>query len=256
MAKGWIKLHRQITDHWIWEEKPFDRRSAWIDLLLMANHEEKKIALGNEILFVEKGCLITTEMKLADRWGWSKSKVRGFLATLEKDGMISQKKDRKKTAINIENYGFFQSVETTKESQKDYKRTAKEPQKNCERTAEEPQKDTNKNEEELKNEKELKNKRECIGDKPPRTRTFVPPTLENVRGYCQERGNSVDAERFVDYYTANGWMVGKNKMKDWKAAVRNWERQERKGEGYGNGNGKDQGTSGSGKWDKYNGLVL
>ncbi len=53
---------------------------------------------------------------------------------------------------------------------------------------------------------------------------FQPPTVEEVRAYCIERRNSVDAERFVDYYTANGWMIGKSKMKDWKAAVRTWER--------------------------------
>lgn len=53
---------------------------------------------------------------------------------------------------------------------------------------------------------------------------FQPPTVEEVRAYCIERKNSVDANRFVDFYTANGWMVGKNKMKDWKAAVRTWER--------------------------------
>ena len=48
--------------------------------------------------------------------------------------------------------------------------------------------------------------------------------FEEVQAYCRERNNNVDAERFIDYYTANGWQVGKNKMKDWKAAVRNWER--------------------------------
>ena len=53
---------------------------------------------------------------------------------------------------------------------------------------------------------------------------FQPPTVEEVRAYCIERRNSVDAEMFVDYYTANGWMVGKSKMKDWKAAIRTWER--------------------------------
>ena len=52
------------------------------------------------------------------------------------------------------------------------------------------------------------------------------PTLEDVKAYCNERGNRVDPERFIDYYTANGWKVGKNPMKDWKAAVRTWERQD------------------------------
>ena len=53
---------------------------------------------------------------------------------------------------------------------------------------------------------------------------FKPPTVDEVKAYCIERQNNVDAERFIDYYTANGWKVGKNTMKDWKAAVRAWER--------------------------------
>src|SRR6056297_597836 len=52
---------------------------------------------------------------------------------------------------------------------------------------------------------------------------FVPPTPDEVSTYCKQRNNSVDAGRFVDFYAAKGWMVGKNKMKDWKAAVRTWE---------------------------------
>ena len=52
---------------------------------------------------------------------------------------------------------------------------------------------------------------------------FVPPTPDEVSRYCKQRNNSVDAGRFVDFYAAKGWMVGKNKMKDWKAAVRTWE---------------------------------
>lgn len=56
---------------------------------------------------------------------------------------------------------------------------------------------------------------------------FAPPTPENVRGYCREMGYAnVDAERFVDFYAAKDWMIGKNRMKDWKAAVRNWARQD------------------------------
>ena len=53
---------------------------------------------------------------------------------------------------------------------------------------------------------------------------FIPPTLEEVRAYCQERNNGVDPQKWYDFYSAKGWMIGKNKMKDWKAAVRTWER--------------------------------
>lgn len=53
---------------------------------------------------------------------------------------------------------------------------------------------------------------------------FVKPSVDEVIAYCKERNNQVDASRFVDYYDANGWRIGKNPMKDWKAAVRTWER--------------------------------
>lgn len=66
-------------------------------------------------------------------------------------------------------------------------------------------------------------------DKPKRTR-FIPPTLDEVKAYCAERKNNIDPQHFIDYYESNGWKVGKNPMKDWKAAVRTWERN-----GYGNG---------------------
>lgn len=57
---------------------------------------------------------------------------------------------------------------------------------------------------------------------------FVPPTVDEVRAYCQERGNNIDPEYFVDHYSSKGWMVGSKKMVDWKAAIRNWERNEKK----------------------------
>ena len=61
--------------------------------------------------------------------------------------------------------------------------------------------------------------------KKPRPR-FVPPSVDDIRNYCLERNNNVDPEAFFDYYTSKDWFVGKTKMKDWRAAVRNWERHE------------------------------
>ena len=72
----------------------------------------------------------------------------------------------------------------------------------------------------------------CTADKPQPRKRFVPPSVEDVETYCKERQNNVDAQRFVDYYTSNGWHVGKNPMKDWKAAVRTWERQGWNGYGF------------------------
>lgn len=66
------------------------------------------------------------------------------------------------------------------------------------------------------------------GEKKPRKKAekFVPPTEEEVLAYCRERGNSVDPISFVAFYSAKNWMIGKNKMKDWRAAVRTWEQRE------------------------------
>lgn len=62
----------------------------------------------------------------------------------------------------------------------------------------------------------------------PTCSRFVPPTLEEVRAYCQERGNNIDPERFVDYYRASGWKRNGNvPVKDWQACVRNWERRDK-----------------------------
>ena len=59
-------------------------------------------------------------------------------------------------------------------------------------------------------------------------RRFTPPTIQEVMDYCKERGNNVDPERFVDFYSSKGWKVGNQPMKDWKAAVRTWEKSEKK----------------------------
>lgn len=74
--------------------------------------------------------------------------------------------------------------------------------------------------------------RESGADKPPPRPRFVPPDVEEVRAYCLERRNEVDAASFVDYYEARGWSLGKGQpMKSWQAAVRTWERREKQQKG-------------------------
>lgn len=63
-----------------------------------------------------------------------------------------------------------------------------------------------------------------VSDKPKR---FSPPTIDEIKNYCLERKSKVDADKFFDFYSSKGWMVGKNKMKDWKAAVRTWENSDK-----------------------------
>ena len=90
----------------------------------------------------------------------------------------------------------------------------------------------NAREKENENEKEGENEIENEDDSPPPTPSqFIPPNVIEVRAYCNERKNHVDPQRFVDFYTSKGWMVGKTKMKDWRAAVRTWEKDDKtKGE--------------------------
>lgn len=107
--EGWISLHRQIQEHWIWKSKePFDKRSAWIDLLLLVNHQTEKIEFDNKIIEVERGQRITSLEKLASRWKWSRHKVSDFLNNLEQDRMLVQVRDKKKTLVSIENYNKYQ----------------------------------------------------------------------------------------------------------------------------------------------------
>ena len=208
---GYIKLYRDIQDHWLWQEKPFSKAQAWIDLLMMANHIDKQIPFGNDLVLVERGCLITSEVKLAVRWGWSRTKARAFLDMLKSDNMIDKQSDNKKTYIKVLNYSVWQDSETVKNTASD---TTEEQQKNSKKTAKKQQKNTNKNDKNDKNDKNNKNN------------IFIPPTLEEVTSYCKERNNSVDPQKWYDFYSAKGWMIGKNKMKDWKAAVRTWERRD------------------------------
>ena len=66
--------------------------------------------------------------------------------------------------------------------------------------------------------------KDVLKEKDCKGKTFNVPSVREVEEYCEERSNGIDATHFHDYYSARGWMIGKNGMKDWKAAVRTWER--------------------------------
>lgn len=108
--KGWICLHREIQDNAIWQSsEPFDRRSAWIDMLLLANHEERKIILNSKMVTIQRGQFHTSIAKLATRWRWNRKKVARFLELLKSDSMIGYKSGTTNgTTITIVNYEKFQ----------------------------------------------------------------------------------------------------------------------------------------------------
>ena len=206
MEYGYIKLHRRIMENILWNEKPYSKGQAWVDLLLMANHADNEVLLGNEVFIIKRGQLHTSELKLSKKWGWSRKKVRAYLKLLKNAKMATTIGTTKGTTITIENYSEYQDYGTTKGTAEG---TLKEHQKNSEGY-------TNNN---VKNDRECK---EVIYV--PAARNQIPPALESEIEYCQERNSKVDPKKFCDFYTSKNWYVGKNKMKDWQASVRTWER--------------------------------
>lgn len=130
---GWISIHRQLKDNWVWQEKPFSKGQAWIDILLMVNHKDNKILLGSELKEVKRGSRITSIRKLCTRWGWSNTKVKAFLKLLEEDEMLVVKSDTKKTVLTVVNYNDYQDINKgkndAKATQKRHKNDAKATQK-------------------------------------------------------------------------------------------------------------------------------
>lgn len=112
MEQGWIKLYRSIREHWIWED-PI-KLKWWLDILLQANHQDKKILLGNELMEVKRGSFHTSEVKLAERWKVDRKTVRKFLNLLQNDSMITVEKSKKGTTLNISNYKGFQGFSEDK----------------------------------------------------------------------------------------------------------------------------------------------
>lgn len=118
-SQGWISVHRKIEDDWLWKDKPFSKGQAWVDLLLMVNHEDSKILFNGELIEVKRGQRITSIKKLCDRWGWSNKKVKRFLELLQEDDKIRLEiAPRKATTITIVNYSFYQDEAPAKAPRK------------------------------------------------------------------------------------------------------------------------------------------
>ena len=103
---GWIKLHKRIRKHWVWEHPDF--LLAWIDMLMMANWKDQKRIYKDEIIFIKRGSFPTSLRKLADRWGFSVNKLNRFIKLLKKDTMIDTHTDYGFTLVKIVNYEQYQ----------------------------------------------------------------------------------------------------------------------------------------------------
>lgn len=111
--KGWIKLSRNIQDNFLWDEVPFTKAQAWIDLLLSASHKDQVISVNGKPKTIKKGQVWTSQMRLEKRWGWSKNKVRRFLALLTEQQMIHIDGTTNGTTLTIEKWAKYQGGGTT-----------------------------------------------------------------------------------------------------------------------------------------------
>ena len=128
---GWISLHRKVFENPVIKpSRPYSRFEAWCWLIIKANHTDSKFVLGNEIIKAGAGEVITSQKKLASRFGWGSTKVRNFLKLLENDTMIAVKTTPKTTRITISNYLTYQDSQTKKKPKTNRKQTADKLQTN------------------------------------------------------------------------------------------------------------------------------
>lgn len=133
---GYISLHRKIQQHPFWDDKPFSRGQAWIDLLMRVNHTKAKVIIGNTTIDLNAGETIWSMKKMAYDWGWSINKVGRFLNVLESESMVIQKRKTKYTKITVVNWSSYQQNEN---------------QTRIKRKSNENQTETNNNKEIIKN---------------------------------------------------------------------------------------------------------
>jgi len=113
---GWYPLQRSITEGTVWNcGEPFGKRGAYIDLLLMANYEEKKVMPrhSNDVLIIHKGETLTSFEHLAKRWGWSRNKTIAYIDQLEEAGLIERKSYNFGTVLTLVEYSESGNQQTT-----------------------------------------------------------------------------------------------------------------------------------------------
>ena len=202
---GWIHLYRDIMEMRGYFGHPFSRTDCWIDLLLLAEwRESREFYIRGNLVRVERGQVAMATRELAKRWNLARRTVLERLTEMVTDGRIEirPQKGNLINIISVVNYEKYQDSS---------------PQNS-------PQSSPQSSPLSIRREEDKKIKKETPkGVK----KSFSPPTIDDVRGYADSKGYAVDAERFCDYYASNGWRVGRNPMKDWQAAVRQWAARDR-----------------------------
>ncbi|NMC87813.1 MAG: hypothetical protein GYA69_05225 [Candidatus Moranbacteria bacterium] len=186
-------------------------REIWDWLLMRAMHKDGKD--------LKRGQLICTYKDIQDGLHWyvgyrkmaySKWDCERAMKALVKATMITTTKTTRGLVVSIVNYAKYQDIKNYESHNESHNEATMKPQT------------TDTIEKEVKELKEIK-------EETKRERTslrFVPPSLQEIENYCLERKNRISPQGFFDFYESKGWMIGKNRMKDWRAAIRTWERKE------------------------------
>lgn len=196
--QGWIKLHRQLKEHWLWKSEK--RLKWWIDILITVNHCDSKVLIKGTLVEVKRGQSVRSLETWAKDWNCTKSAVKNFFTLLQKDSMIDTESIQITTRLTVLNYDSYQDQLYASETQKIRSENASETQGIHKQELKELKNDNNNNK---------------VG--------FKKPTLEEVKEYCKDKG--VDPIKWFNHYESNGWKVGKNPMKNWKAAIATWQKQ-------------------------------
>lgn len=209
MGKRYIKLYEQILT-WEWFQQP-NTLALFLYILLKANYCD----LEYHGQIVRRGQLVTSLPKLATGTGLTIRQTRTALSHLISTGEVTDESSNQNRIITVVNYNRFQNAtdDTTGKRQANDRRSDRQ-------TTDDPTPSIETIERVERNKKDKRI-----------PSVFIPPSVDEVRAYCLERQNGIDPEAFVDFYASKGWMIGKNKMRDFKAAVRTWERERKNGAG-------------------------
>ena len=206
MDNGWIHLHRKIRDNWIWDDP--EKLRAWIDILLMVNHEDKQIPFDGHIITIHKGQRLTSLQKLSERWGWSRNRVDRFLRLLDEAGMVITNRTPNGTVLTVVNWAFYQSKRDTNGATNEATNGTASEATNGATVGTQTRM--------IKNEK---NEEKCVDTRTPHS----SPSLEDVKAYCRERGfTHVNAEKFWNLYESRNWLENGQPFK-WKQRLAYWE---------------------------------
>lgn len=121
MKRGYVRIYRCIEDNILFRDpEPANKKSAWIDLILMANHKKVEMLVGTQKIVIKRGQKFTSIRKLALRWGWSVNRTLRYLKLLEREGMVYRESVGNGTLLTLVNYGKFQGDKNTNGNTDEY----------------------------------------------------------------------------------------------------------------------------------------